>query len=110
MRFSLAVIELKQAIDRWNRRHHPLGTVALTKPFLMRAPELPLNGQVQRGVVGGYASMVTVVADREADIHGMPACRPGSGAPWRAAPLSWKTQTGCHAAGTVPIPGHPAWT
>ena len=37
-------------------------------------------------------------------------CNLGLCASWRVEPLSWKTRTGRHAAGTVPIPSHPAWT
>jgi len=37
-------------------------------------------------------------------------CNLGLCASWRVEPLSWKTRTGRHAAGTVPIPSHPART
>ena len=37
-----------------------------------------MAGMERSGELPGDASMVTVVADREADIYGMFACRPGS--------------------------------
>lgn len=48
------------------------------RPFRDRRSCRWMAGMERSGGLPGDASMVTVVADREADIHGMFACRPGS--------------------------------